>query len=225
MPDSGISAATRESLGLTRAEFNALRRLDSPARIQSFLNAIPINAEPDGDTLLSVRSVLAQRRAHCMEGAMVAACAMWIHGRPPLVMRLGSSASDYPHVVALFRHAQRWGAVSKTNGIALRFRDPVYVTLRELAMSYFHEYSDKHGNKTLRTYSRAFDLRRIDVAHWVTRRDHCWLAHDTLEATRHYALIDGKAEQALVHRDDFEREVAAIGQYPDPARPSARPRR
>jgi hypothetical protein len=150
---------------------------------------------------------------------------MWIHGKPPLVMRLGSSARDYPHVVALFRDRQRWGAVSKSNGIALRFRDPVYLTLRELAMSYFHEYSDNHGNKTLRTYSRTFDLRRIDVAQWVTRRDNCWLAHDALEASRHYALLDGKAEQALVRRDGFEREVAAIGQYPDKARPSARPRR
>jgi hypothetical protein len=215
MPASGIVAATRESLGLTGPEFNALRRLDSPARMQSFLNAIPINAEPDGDTLLSVRSVLAQRRAHCMEGAMVAACAMWIHGRPPLVMRLGSSANDYPHVVALFRHRRRWGAVSKSNGIALRYRDPVYVTLRELAMSYFHEYADRRGNKTLRTYSRAFDLRRIDAAQWVTRGDNCWLAHDTLEATRHYPLIDRASGRTLTRRDGFERKLAAIGEYPD----------
>jgi hypothetical protein len=215
MPVSGISAATRASLGLTRPEFNALHRLDSPARIQSFLNAIPINAEPDGDTLLSVRSVLAQRRAHCMEGAMVAACAMWIHGKPPLLMRLGSSDNDYPHVVALFRHRGRWGAISKSNHVALRFRDPVYATLRELAMSYFHEYSDKYGNKTLRSYSRAFDLRRINVSDWVTRQENCWLAHDTLEASRHHVLVGGTAERMLTRRDGFEVGVSAIRQYPD----------
>jgi hypothetical protein len=212
---SRISTARRESLGLSDAEFNRLRRLDSPARIQSFLNAIPINAEPDGETLLSVRSVLAQRRAHCMEGAMVAACALWIHGLPPLLMHLGSSGRDYPHVVALFRQGRRWGAISKSNGIALRFRDPVYVTLRELAMSYFHEYSDRHGNKTLRSFSRAFDLRRIPVADWVTQRNDCWAAHDALEASRHHALIRGAAERSLARRDEFERAVAAIGQYPD----------
>jgi hypothetical protein len=200
---------------LSARAFDALRRLDSPARIQAFLNAIPVNAEPDGETLLSVRSVLAHRRAHCMEGAMVAACALWIHGRPPLLMHLASADTDYPHVVALFAVGKHWGAISKSNHIALRFRDPVYATLRELAMSYFHEYSDTQGNKTLRSYSRAFDLRRLDVADWVTRHDNCWLAHDTLEASRHHALMRGAAQRALVGRDPFEVRIAAIAQYRD----------
>jgi hypothetical protein len=210
-----VAAPARASLGLSPAEFHVLRRLDSPARIQAFLDAIPINAEPDGETLHSVRSVLAHRRAHCMEGAMVAACALWIHGRPPLLMHLASADSDYPHVVALFASRGRWGAISKSNHVALRFRDPVYATLRELAMSYFHEYSDTRGNKTLRSYSRAFDLRRLDVADWVTRRDDCWLAHDTLEASRHHALIRAAARRTLARRDPFEVRVAAIPQYPD----------
>lgn len=146
---------------------------------------------------------------------MVAACAMWMHGRPPLLMRLGSSERDYPHVVALFRHKRCWGAISKSNGIALRFRDPIYATLRELAMSYFHEYADRHGNKTLRSYSRTFDLRRVGVADWVTRPDDCWRTHDALEATRHYPLVRGPDTRTLTRRDPFEVAVAAIRQYPD----------
>ena len=123
---------------------------------------MPANHEVGGETILSVREVLRQRRAHCIEGAFVAACALWIHGDPPLVMHLDCDASDYPHVVALFRRGGHWGALSKTNGVALRYRDPVYRTLRELTLSYFHEYANRRGDKTLRSYSGAFDLRRID---------------------------------------------------------------
>ena len=94
-----------------------------------------------------MREVLRLRRAHCIEGAFVAACALWIHGDPPLLLHLDCDASDYPHVVALFRRGGSWGAVSKTNGAALRFRDPVYRTLRELALSYFHEYCNKRGQQ------------------------------------------------------------------------------
>src|SRR2546426_5283715 len=135
--------ACREDLRLTRAEFAILGRLDAPQRIQLFLNAIPINHEIGGETVLSVREVLRQRRAHCIEGAMLAACALWVHGEPPLVMHLDCHESDFPHVVALFRRAGGWGAISKTNGAPLRYRDPIYRTLRELALSYFHEYSDR----------------------------------------------------------------------------------
>ena len=106
--------ARPEDLGLTRAEHATLRRLSSPERIQAFLNAIPINHEIGGETVLSVREVLRQRRAHCIEGAMVAACALWVHGEPPLVMHLDCHESDYPHVIALFRRSGAWGARRKS---------------------------------------------------------------------------------------------------------------
>ena len=134
--------ARREDLRLTCREFAVLDRLTTPQKIQKFINAIPTNHEPGGETILSVREVLRQRRAHCIEGAFVAACALWVHGDPAFVMHMDCAPSDYPHVVALFRRGGAWGAISKTNGAVLRFRDPVYRTLRELAMSYFHEYSD-----------------------------------------------------------------------------------
>jgi hypothetical protein len=148
---------------------------------------------------------------------MVAACALWIHGEPPLVMHLDCDISDYPHVIALFRHHGHWGAISKTNGVALRYRDPIYRSLRELAMSYMHEYSNKRHRKTLRSYSGAFDLRRIDPVLWVSGGTQCWDAHDRLAELRHYPLISKRQERLLVKRDKFERKASRIVEYPKPA--------
>ncbi len=208
--------ARPDHLGLRPGEYAKLARLDSPHKIQAFLNAIPINHEVGGETVLSVREVLRQRRAHCIEGAMVAACALWIHGEPPLVMHLDCDISDYPHVIALFRRSGAWGAISKTNGAPLRYRDPIYRTLRELALSYFHEYSNKRGHKTLRSYSMPFDLRRIDPREWVTASDSCWSTHDRLADLRHYPLISRRQERLLVKRDKFERKASKIVEYPRP---------
>ena len=123
-PDRNRRFASREDLGFSRAEFAVLRQLTRPEKIQAFLDAIPINREIGGETILSVREVLRQRRAHCIEGAFVAACALWIHGDPPLVMHLDCAPSDYPHVVTLFRRGQSWGAISKSRTAHLRYRDP-----------------------------------------------------------------------------------------------------
>lgn len=215
--------ARREDLGLTPREYATLERLDSPHRIQAFLNAIPVNHEEDGETVYSVRQVLRHRRAHCIEGAFLAACAMWIHGDPPLVMHLDCDLSDYPHVIALFRRHGHWGAVSKTNGVALRFREPVYRTLRELAISYFHEYSDRRGRKTLRSYSGAFDLRRLDVSEWVTNEQACWPAHDRLVGLRHYPLVSKRQIRMLAPRDPFEASICKLVQYPPPPKGKRQP--
>jgi hypothetical protein len=220
---TGAALASRygraEMLGLAPAEFAVLRRLNTPHKIQARLNATPINHEIGGETVLSVREVIRQRRAHCIEGAMFAACALWVHGDPPLVMHLDCDESDYPHVIALFRRGGYWGALSKTNGSPLRYRDPIYRTLRELALSYFHEYSNRRGHKTLRSYSVPFDLRRLDLAEWVTKEKSCWTAHDRLVVLRHYPLISRRQEKLLAKRDAFERRAAKLVEYPRPERP------
>jgi hypothetical protein len=216
-----VKRATRAALGLSRGEFAVLRRLDSPERIQAFLYDLKQNFEPDGDSCNSIRVVLRSRRAHCIEGAMLAACALWVHGEPPLLLDL-QAVHDFDHVVALFRRRGRWGAISKTNGIALRWRDAVYASPRELAMSYFHEYYNKRDHKTLRTYSRPFDLRRMDPKIWATSEDGAWKLIDALEASRHYRLISRADARALTRRDPFERRVGGLLQYRRP--PKAGPR-
>ena len=209
-------AARPADLGLTPREFAILKRLSTPAKIQAFLNTIPINHEIGGETVLSVREVLRQRRAHCIEGAMLAAAALWANGDPPLVMHLDCHESDFPHVLTLFRRHGAWGAISKTNGTPLRYRDPIYRTLRELALSYFHEYSNRRGHKTLRSYSLPFDLRRIPASEWVTNAKSCWTTHDRLVTLRHYPLISKRQERLLVPRDPFERRASKLVEYPRP---------
>jgi len=202
-------------LGLTRDEAATLCRLSTPAALQDFITALPINHEPDGDTLYTVRQVLRHRRAHCIEAALVAACALWIHGEAPLLIDF-QAHDDYDHVAALFRRGGRWGTISKSNHVALRHRDPVYRTLRELAMSYFHEYHDVRGRKSLRTYSRAFDLRRLDPASWVTGEADAWALEAKLDATRHYALIDARHERFVRGIDAMEWRAKRIIEYPPP---------
>jgi len=207
--------ARREDLGLTPAEFAVLRRLDTPRKIQEFLYGLRQNFEVDGDTCRTVRAVLRLRAAHCIEGAMLAACALWVHGEPPLVMDMRAER-DFDHVVALFRRHGRWGAISKTNGVFLRWRDPVYGSLRELAMSYFHEYTNRRDHKTLREYSLPYDLRRVDPGVWVSSEKNAWEVAERLDDLRHFKLVNGHHLKAVTRRDPFERRAALLLQYRRP---------
>jgi hypothetical protein len=207
--------ARREDLGLTPAEFAVLRRLDTPQKIQAFLYGLKQNFEVGGDTCRPVRHVLRHRAAHCIEGAMLAACALWVHGEPPLVMDM-RAVRDFDHVVAVFRRHGRWGAISKTNGIGLRWRDPVYGSLRELAMSYFHEYTNRRDHKTLREYSVPFDLRRVDPKVWVTGEKQAWFVAEELDRIRHFPLVKGRHLKAVLRRDPFERRAGLLAQFRRP---------
>lgn len=204
--------ARREDLGLTAAEFAVLARLDSPRKIQSFVYALDQNFEVGGETCQTVREVLRTRRAHCIEGAMLAACAFWVHGEPPLLFDM-RAVRDFDHVVALYRRHGRWGAISKTNGVFLRSRDPVYSNLRELAMSYFHEYCNRRDHKTLREYSLPFDLRRVDPAVWVSGEAHAWPVAEALDALRHFKLMTGHQLRQVAPRDPLERRAGRLLQY------------
>ena len=207
--------ARREDLGLTPPEFAVLRRLDSPRKIQDFIYRLKQNFEIGGETCLTVREVLRTRRAHCIEGAMLAACAFWVHGEPPLLLDM-RAVHDFDHVVALYRRHGLWGAISKTNGIFLRSRDPVYRDLRELAMSYFHEYTNRRNHKTLREYSVPFDLRRVDPRVWVDGDKGAWEIATALDGIRHFRLVAGRPLRLVSRRDPFERRASTLSQYRTP---------
>jgi hypothetical protein len=207
--------ARREDLGLTPAEFGVLRRLDSARKIQHFVYGLSQNFELGGETCLTVREVLRTRRAHCIEGAMLAACAFWVHGEPPLLLDM-RAVQDFDHVVALYRRQGHWGAISKTNGIFLRSRDPVYRDLRELAMSYFHEYANRRSDKTLREYSVPYDLRRMDPRVWVSGEKGAWEVAAALDDIRHFPLVTGHPLRLVSRRDPFERRAGALSQYRTP---------
>src|SRR3989339_1828633 len=123
-----IKHLSRISSGLTLNEYETLARLSTPIKIQDFLDTLPMNWEEEGDTHRSPRRVLKEKKAHCIEGALLAAAALWIAGEPPLIMNLSPrwGRGDFDHVVALYKRGGRFGAISKTNHACLRFRDPIY---------------------------------------------------------------------------------------------------
>jgi hypothetical protein len=191
------SKKQKANLGLSEQEHAVLKRLSSPGKIQDFLDTLPINFEKQGDTCLSPRQVLRAQKAHCIEGAMLAAAALWLHGEAPLLLDLKTLPYDEDHVVALYKRNGFWGAISKTNHAVLRFRDPVYRTVRELALSYFHEYFfPGTGCKTFRTYSVPFSLRQFGAA-WITATEDLWYIANAVDAVRHFKLVPEKNRSFL----------------------------
>ncbi len=204
-------AELAEGLGLTRREIAVFRRLSNPEKIQTYVTRLGCNFERNGDTCFSVRTTMATREAHCIEAAFVAACALRLHGQPALLMDFQAEGDD-DHVVALFRRGGYWGAISKSNSVWLRWRDPVYRTLRELAMSYFHEYA-KGKHKTLRTYSRPFDVSRVPASKWITNPKGCWEVAGAIDDTRHYRLLTRRQARQLRFRDPMEQRIGRISEF------------
>lgn len=166
-----------------------LQGLTTPARIQQFLDEeIGYNLEPSGDTCYSPRTVLRERVAHCMEGAMLAAVALRHLGHPPLLVDL-EAERDTDHVLAVYRINGYWGAVAKSDYSGLRSREPVYRNIRELVMSYFEHYFNPAGEKTLRAYSRPVNLRQFDRQEWMTSEEDVWVVPNYLCEIKHTPLI------------------------------------
>ena len=152
---------------LSPRERRLFARLDTPQKIQTFLDRLPVNFSLNGDTAMSPRRVLEARMAHCAEAAVFAAAALAYHGRPPLLMDIRALPRDQDHIVTLFRERGLWGAISKTNHAILRWRDPIYRSVRELAMSFAHEYCLPGGKKSMLSYSKPFSLARYTPKSWV----------------------------------------------------------
>ena len=200
-------------IGLTRAMATRLAGLRTPERIQDFVSHLRWNHQTDGPTALSVVGVLRQDQAHCIEGAFVAACALWLNGYPPLLIDLGAARGDVDHVMAIFRRGRYWGAISKSNSPFLRYRDPIYRNLRELAVSFFPQYV-KHRRKTLRTYSLPVDLRRHDPTLWVTRDGFCHEMVDVLTGARHFNILPADGQSKLRPIDEIEARANTLRDFP-----------
>lgn len=175
-------------------------RLNTPAKVQAYLDRIAYNTEPHGATCYSPRIVLQKQVAHCMEGALFAAAALRLQGRPALIVDL-EATHDTDHVVAVFQEQGCWGAVAKSNYSGLRFREPVYRTIRELAMSYFENYFNLRRQKTLRGYSRPVNLKRFDALNWMTTTEPLWAVPRYLCEIHHTRLLTPAAEQGLQTMD------------------------
>lgn len=197
-------------LTFTKKELAKMKRLNTPAKVQDFLNRIPINFEKNGiDTAKSPIMVLRANNAHCIEAAILGAYVLSLHGHPPLLLHLASTDEDKDHVVAPFKVKGYWGALSKGNHVTLRYRDPIYKTIRELAMSYFNEYYLENGAKTMRSYSRPLNLN-IFKPNWPVREDSLWDIDDRLDRIKHYTIAPKKIIRTLRKADHIERKALDI---------------
>jgi hypothetical protein len=187
-----------DHFGFTPKEWRKLRSLKDPHGIQRFLDAMPYHL---ADTAWSPRVALRENTAHCFEGAMLAAAALRVNGFKPLVFDL-EAERDTDHVVAIYQINGHWGAVAKSNFTGCRYREPVYRSLRELAMSYFEVYFNLRKERSLRTFSRPVNLTRFDGKEWMTTEKALWFVSDYLYTISHYKLLRAGMAKRLYRLDD-----------------------
>ena len=191
----------------SNAELRQLRTLKTPVGIQRFLDAMPYHLAP---TAWSPRVVLRERTAHCLEGAIFAAAALHVLGYPPLLLDLEAD-QDTDHVLAIFKERGHWGAVAKSNFTGCRYREPVYRTLRELALSYFHIYFNLRAERTLRRYSRPVNLARFDRDGWMTSQKNIWFVANHLCEIPHTPLLLPAQRKSLTRVDPRTIEGEMVG--------------
>jgi hypothetical protein len=191
----------------TPAEMRKLRRLKDPHGIQRFLDDMPYHL---ADTAWSPRRVLRAETAHCFEGAIFAAAALRANGYPPLIFDL-EAERDTDHVVAIYRVRGHWGAIAKSNFTGCRYREPVYRSLRELALSYFEVYFNLRRERSLRTFSRPVNLRRFDHLRWMTTDTPIWFIAKYLFGIKHYPLISRTQAERLHRLDERSFRAGCLG--------------
>ena len=193
--------------GFTRQEATVFRTLTSAEKIQRFLDE-DVVYDPSV-SCRSPRRLLRDRRGHCMEGALFASTALRLLGHPPLILDLEARRDD-DHVLAVFRRDDLWGALGKSNYAGLRYREPVYKTLRELVMSYFEHYFNPRGERTLRGYSRPINLARFDSTGWMTAEDDPWLIPNYLTTITHTPILPRHVAARLTTQDP---RLKAAGEF------------
>ena len=201
-----------KSSGLDKNEWLILKKLSTPAKVQDFINTLPFNFEKEGETHHSVRFTLKAGHAHCFEGALIAAAALWIKGEKPLLLDLKTVRPDFDHVVTLFQRDGHWGAISKTDHAVLRYREPVYKSIRELSMSYFHEYFLATGKKTLRSFSKPFDLSSFGTE-WLTTKENLASIAYYLDHSPHTKILSSKQIKNLRKAELIEIKAGEITEY------------
>jgi len=196
-----------EIMDWTKDETSFLKTLSDPDKIQGFLDSIEYNPKSE---CRSPRWVIRKRSAHCFEGALFAAAALQFIGYQPLIIDM-KSFNDDDHVIAVFKVNNHWGAVAKSNFTSLRYREPVYRSLRELVMSYFDFYFNLNGDKSLRSYSLPLDLTIYDARKWTTTDEDLEFIGDKLETIRHYPVINDKMIKNLNRASDIMLKAGMLG--------------
>ncbi len=199
-------------LTFTKKEKELMQKLNTPAKVQDFLNGLKFNFEKKGQTLKSPILTLRVGNAHCIEGAILGAYILSLHGFPPLLLHLKTIKGDYDHVIAPFKMDGLWGALSKTNHAVLRYREPIYKNIHELVMSYFHEYFLDNGMKTLRSYSEPLNLNIFEKG-WEREDRDLWGIDDELDKIRHYDILSKTAIKNLRKAEEIEIKAGKIVEF------------
>ena len=189
-----------------------MRKLNTPAKVQDFLNSLQFNFEKKGETLKSPLFALRAQNAHCFEGALLGAYLLSVHGFRPYLLHLEAVAKDYDHIVVPFKIRGLWGALSKTNHAVLRYREPIYKNIRELAMSYFHEYFLNNGVKTLRKYSKLLNLNTFEK-NWMMLEGNLWGIDEELDKRKHFDMLPKTTIKNLRKADKVEIRAGQIVEY------------
>lgn len=192
----------------TRTELALLRQFKRPADVQAYLDGLAYRSE---DGYFSPRSVIRDGKAHCADGALFACTALRRLGHPPLLLNLYTNGRDDEHLLALYQVEGRWGAVSKSNYTGLRYREPVYKTLRELAISYFESYFNLEREKTLRGYRGPLHLSRFDPLNWMTSEEHLDFIIDHTDHRRAIELFPKRHERHLTPVDERTFKAGLVG--------------
>ncbi len=191
-------------------------KLNQPWKIQDYLDTLPTNFELGGESNFSPKTVFEKKTAHCFEGAVFAAAVLAFHGERPLLMDFATAYDDEDHTIALFKKFGKWGGISKTNHAVLKYRDPIYTTPHELAMSYFHEYYMWDGRKSLRGYSSPFSLMKFEPRSWIIHEEHLhWLMKD-LAQTHYFPIVSQNIIRYLRRASKVELHALEIVEFPDP---------
>jgi hypothetical protein len=193
---------------LTKSENELLESLDSPFKIQSFLNTIPYS---DDQFYRCPLRVFRDRKAHCFDGALFAAAAFRRMGRPPLIMELLPNDRDDDHIIALFKQYGCWGAVAQSNFTGIRFREPVYRTLRELVMSYFDQFFNSVGEKTLIGYRNPINLHVFDDLNWMTSDAGLEILSGRMDRYKIHPVINAAQAAGLSTLDERSLKAGLLG--------------
>lgn len=211
-----MSYADKVKKILPRDMYRLFLRLNSPTKLQDHLDRLPVNFEVSGETNFSPIDVFSKNSAHCFEGAVFAAAVLAFHDHKPLLMDFATAYNDEDHTVALFKESRKWGALSKTNHAVLKFRDPIYSSTRELAMSFFHEYYLWDGRKSLRAYSLPFDVSKYAPETWITSHGSLDWLMQAVSKTRYFPVVPKNFERRLRRASKVELEALRIVDFPDP---------
>ena len=191
----------------TREEIRFFKTVDNPDKIQIFLDSIEYNP---GYECRSPRWVIKKRSAHCFEGALLAAAALQFIGYKPLIVDM-LAVNDDDHVIAVFKQNEHWGAVAKSNFTSLRFREPVYRSLRELIMSYFDFFFNVNGEKSLRSYSLPLNLTIFESRNWATTDEDLEYIGEKIESLHHFPVANKKMLNKLYKASDSMLKAGLLG--------------